>query len=84
MVRSVDILKKYDFSRIKEDEILSHLRKAEEALEEEDWELALVCFNKVIFYDKSIPEVYIEKAEIFIKICDFSSAIQCFKKALLI
>lgn len=75
MVRSVDILKKYDFSRIKEDEILSHLRKAEEALEEEDWELALVCFNKVIFYDKSIPEVYIEKAEIFIKICDFSSAI---------
>jgi tetratricopeptide (TPR) repeat protein len=75
VVRSVDILKKYDFSRIKEDEILSHLRKAEEALEEEDWELALVCFNKVIFYDKSIPEVYIEKAEIFIKICDFSSAI---------
>jgi hypothetical protein len=75
VVRLVDILKKYDFSRIKEDEILSHLRKAEEALEEEDWELALVCFNKVIFYDKSIPEVYIEKAEIFIKICDFSSAI---------
>ena len=60
------------------------MRKAEEALEDEEWETALVCFNKVIFYDKKIPEVYVEKAEIFIKICDFSSAIQCFKKALLL
>jgi tetratricopeptide (TPR) repeat protein len=36
----------------------------------------------VLFYDKSIPEVYVEKAEIYIKLCDFSSAISCFKKAL--
>jgi Tfp pilus assembly protein PilF len=45
-------------------------------------EKALVEFNKVLFYDKSIPEVYVEKAEIYIKLCDFSSAISCFKKAL--
>ena len=43
---------------------------------------ALVEFNKVLFYDKTIPEVFVEKAEIYIKLCDFSSAIQCFKKAL--
>ena len=43
---------------------------------------ALIQFNKVLFYDKTIPEVYVEKAEIYIKLCDFSSAIQCFKKAI--
>ena len=73
---------KYDFNQIKEDKILEKLRRAEEALEQEDLDLALVEFNKVLFYDKSIPEVYVEKAEIYIKLCDFSSAIQCFKKAL--
>lgn len=36
----------------------------------------------MLFYDKTIPEVYVEKAEIYIKLCDFSSAIQCYKKAL--
>ena len=58
------------------------MRKAEQALEDDDLEQALVEFNKVLFYDKSIPEVYVEKAEIYIKLCDFSSAISCFKKAL--
>ena len=47
-----------------------------------DYESALIEFNKVLFYDKNIAEVYAEKAEIFIKLCDFSSAIQQFKKAL--
>ena len=40
-----------------------------------DYEGALIEFNKVIFYDKNIPEVYAEKAEIYMKMCDFSSAI---------
>jgi len=40
-----------------------------------DYEAALVEFNKVLFYDKNIAEVYSEKAEIYIKMCDFSSAI---------
>lgn len=29
-----------------------------------------------------VPEVYAERAEIYIKLCDFSSAISNFKKAL--
>ena len=66
---------KFDFNQIKEDKILEKLRRAEEALEQEDLDLALVEFNKVLFYDKTIPEVYVEKAEIYIKLCDFSSAI---------
>jgi len=75
-------MQKYEFSRIRESKILERLRKAESALEQDELEQALVEFNKVIFYDKSIPEVYVEKAEIYIKLCDFSSAISCFKKAL--
>lgn len=61
---------------------MEKLRHAEEALECDDLDTALVEFNKVLFYDKTIPEVYVEKAEIYIKLCDFSSAIQCFKKAI--
>jgi len=76
------IFKKYDFNRIKEDKILEKLRRAEEALEGDDLDQALVEFNKVLFYDKTIPEVFVEKAEIYIKLCDFSSAISNFKKAL--
>lgn len=47
-----------------------------------DYEGALIAFNKVLFFDKNIAEVYAEKAEIYIKLCDFSSAIQQFKAAL--
>ena len=36
----------------------------------------------MLFYDKGIAEVYAEKAEIYIKLCDFSSAIQQYKKAI--
>lgn len=80
--RKIGLEARLDFNHIKEEKILEKLRKAEEALEREDLDQALVEFNKVIFYDKTIPEVYVEKAEIYIKLCDFSSAIQCFKKAL--
>ena len=61
---------------------MEKLRSAEEALEDEELDNALIHFNKVLFYDKTIPEVYVEKAEIYLKLCDFSSAIQNFKKAL--
>ena len=73
---------KYDFNRIKEEKICEKLRKAEEAIENEDYEAALTDFNKVLFYDKNIPEVHVERAEIYIKMCDFSSAISSLKKAL--
>jgi Tfp pilus assembly protein PilF len=51
------------------------LKEGTKAVYNMDYETALIHFNKVIFYDKNIPEVYAEKAEIYIKLCDFSSAI---------
>ena len=70
---------------------MERLHKANDMIEVCNYEQALVEFNKIIFYDKNsmvltliqiVPEVYAERAEIYIKLCDFSSAIANFKKAL--
>ena len=75
-------IKMLNYPKLKEDHIFLKLNAAEKALEKDDLEQALIEFNKVLFFEKTIPDVYVEKAEIYIKLCDFSSAIQCFKKAL--
>tara|TARA_B110000305_G_C18771317_1_gene329726 strand:+ start:215 stop:379 length:165 start_codon:yes stop_codon:yes gene_type:complete len=54
---------------------MERLQAGTKCVTEMDYEAALMEFNKVIFYDKDIPEVYAEKAEIYMKLCDFSSAI---------
>jgi hypothetical protein len=41
--------------------------------------IRIVIFVFLIFL---VPEAYAERAEIYIKLCDFSSAISNFKKAL--
>jgi len=69
---------------MKESTILKKLESGAKFVQNMDYESALIEFNKVIFYDKNLPEVYAEKAEIYIKLCDFSSAIQNFKKALML
>lgn len=68
---------------------MEKLHRANDYLEEGNLEEALAQFNKILFYDKRskltlqlVPEVYAEKAEIYIMLCDFSSAIAHFKKAL--
>lgn len=52
------------------------LEQATESIKNMDFESALIYFDKVLFYDKTIAVVYAEKAEIYTKLCDFSSAIQ--------
>ena len=64
-----------DFKKSKDEAILTNLEQATICVKNMDFDGALIKFNKVIFYDKSIPEVYAEKAEIYMKMCDFSSAI---------
>ena len=61
---------------------MEKLHRANDMIEINNYEGALVEFTKIIFFDKNIPEVYAERAEIYIKLCDFSSAISNFKKAL--
>ena len=66
----------FDFNQVKEKMIMERLQAATEQVNQMHYERALIEFNKVLFYDKNIGEVYAEKAEIYIKMCDFSSAIQ--------
>ena len=72
----------YDYNTVKQRTIKEKLEAATVCVQNFDFEGALMLFNKVIFYDKTIAEVYAEKAELYMKMCDFSSAIQQFKKAL--
>ncbi len=67
---------------MKEQKIIERLHRANDLIEVNNYEGALVEFQKILFFDKNIPEVYAERAEIYIKLCDFSSAIANFKKAL--
>ncbi len=67
---------------MKEQKIIERLHRANDFIEVNNYEGALVEFQKILFFDKNIPEVYAERAEIYIKLCDFSSAISNFKKAL--
>lgn len=64
-----------DFGQAIEKKIMQKMQEGTECVQNMDYEGALIAFNKVIFYDKKIAEVYAEKAEIYIKLCDFSSAI---------
>jgi Tfp pilus assembly protein PilF len=58
-----------------EEKIIEKMNDGIKAVQNMDYEGALIEFNKVIFYDKNVAQVYAEKAEIYIKMCDFSSAI---------
>lgn len=76
------IYQQLDFGQAIEKKIIEKMQDGQECVHNMDYEGALIAFNKVIFYDKKIAEVYAEKAEIYIKLCDFSSAIQQFRTAL--
>ena len=65
-----------DFMKTIEDKKNLKILEGKECVENMDYEGALIAFNKVLFYDKNMALVYAEKAEIYIKLCDFSSAIQ--------
>ena len=77
---------------MKQQKIMERLHNVSERIERHDYEGALAEFTKIIFYDKNskmtvpemikVPEAYAERAECYIKLCDFSSAISNFKKAL--
>ena len=80
---------------MKQQKIMERLQAASFHIESQNYEQALLEFAKIIFYDKNskcqklgimlcpvVPEAYAERAEIYIKLCDFSSAISNFKKAL--
>lgn len=74
-----DSAERFVFSEAKKQIIIDRLHRASDYVEVGDLEAALCEFNKILFYDKTIAEAYAERAEIYLKLCDFSSAIANFK-----
>ena len=68
-------MQRFDYNGLKEQTIKNKLEQATKCIEQMDFEGALIAFNKALFYNKEIAVVYAEKAEIYTKLCDFSSAI---------
>jgi tetratricopeptide (TPR) repeat protein len=70
---------KFIFLEAKKQIIMDRLHRASDFVEMGDLESALCEFNKILFYDKTIAEAYAERAVIYLRLCDFSSAIANFK-----
>ncbi|XP_070286710.1 tetratricopeptide repeat protein 16 isoform X1 [Myotis yumanensis] len=50
-------------------------------LEREDWETAVVFFSRAIHLDPQLVEFYALRAEAYIQLCDYSSAVQNLRRA---
>lgn len=82
IVKGDTTTERFVFSEARKQIIMDRLHRASDFVEVGDLESALCEFNKILFYDKTIAEAYAERAEIYLKLCDFSSAIANFKKAI--
>ncbi|XP_042130781.1 tetratricopeptide repeat protein 16 isoform X1 [Peromyscus maniculatus bairdii] len=50
-------------------------------LEQEDWEMAVLFFSRALHLDPQLVDFYVFRAEAFIQLCDFSSALQNLRRA---
>ncbi|XP_059116064.1 tetratricopeptide repeat protein 16 isoform X3 [Peromyscus eremicus] len=50
-------------------------------LEQEDWEMAVLYFSRALHLDPQLVDFYVFRAEAFIQLCDFSSALQNLRRA---
>eukprot|EP00357_Protocruzia_adherens_P002335 CAMPEP_0114978836 /NCGR_PEP_ID=MMETSP0216-20121206/4034_1 /TAXON_ID=223996 /ORGANISM="Protocruzia adherens, Strain Boccale" /LENGTH=524 /DNA_ID=CAMNT_0002340089 /DNA_START=865 /DNA_END=2439 /DNA_ORIENTATION=+ len=67
--------------RIQLEKIQTTIQRAKEFDSMGEYEKALAEYSKVQFLDKNNADVYIVKAELYLKMCDFGSAISHYKKA---
>lgn len=79
IAKGTENVEKFIFVEAKKQIIMDRLHRASDFVEVGDLESALCEFNKILFYDKTIAEAYAERAVIYLKLCDFSSAIANFK-----
>nr|XP_058928545.1 tetratricopeptide repeat protein 16 [Kogia breviceps] len=55
--------------------------RGHQCLEQEDWEVAVLFFSRGLYLDSQLVEFYALRAEAYIQLCDFSSAVQNLRKA---
>ncbi|OBS69289.1 hypothetical protein A6R68_02199, partial [Neotoma lepida] len=52
-----------------------------QCLEQEDWESAVLFFSRALHLNPNLVDFYVFRAEAFIQLCDFSSALQNLRRA---
>ncbi|XP_058380664.1 tetratricopeptide repeat protein 16 [Diceros bicornis minor] len=61
--------------------VREHYHRGQKCLEQEDWEAAVLFFSRALHLDPQLVDFYALRAEAYIQLCDFSSAIQNLRRA---
>nr|XP_025038384.1 tetratricopeptide repeat protein 16 isoform X2 [Pelodiscus sinensis] len=66
---------------ILQNKIKEHCQRGKEFFSQGEWEKAVICYSKAINLDPQQVEFYVQKAEAFLQLCDFQSAVLNLRKA---
>ncbi|CAH6788930.1 Ttc16 [Phodopus roborovskii] len=61
--------------------VREYYHQGHQCLEQEDWEMAVLFFSRALHLNPKLVDFYIFRAEAFIQLCDFSSALQNLRRA---
>ncbi|XP_040591556.1 tetratricopeptide repeat protein 16 isoform X2 [Mesocricetus auratus] len=61
--------------------VREYYHQGHQCLQQEDWEMAVLFFSRALHLNPKLVEFYIFRAEAFIQLCDFSSALQNLRRA---
>ncbi|XP_051022245.1 tetratricopeptide repeat protein 16 [Acomys russatus] len=61
--------------------VKEYYHQGHNCLEHEDWEMAVLFFSRALHLDPTLVDFYVFRAEAFIQLCDFSSALQNLRRA---
>ncbi|KAM4696063.1 uncharacterized protein WCC33_014791 [Rhinophrynus dorsalis] len=73
--------KAYSFHDIVQEKVTEHYECALKCLSREEWERAVISLSKAINLDPEMVELYVRRAEAFLQLCDFQSAVLNLQKA---
>ncbi|XP_070107544.1 tetratricopeptide repeat protein 16 isoform X2 [Equus caballus] len=62
--------------------VREHYYRGQRCLEQEDWEMAVLFFSRALHLDPRLVDFYALRAEAYIQLGDFSSAIQNLRRAI--
>lgn len=61
--------------------VREYYHQGHQCLEQEDWENAVLFFSRALHLNPNMADFYVFRAEAFIQLCDFSSALQNLRRA---
>nr|XP_048288093.1 tetratricopeptide repeat protein 16 isoform X4 [Myodes glareolus] len=61
--------------------VREYYHQGHQSLEHEDWETAVLFFSRALHLNPDLADFYVFRAEAFLQLCDFSSALQNLRRA---